>query len=214
MTDQTTDLASQTRHTGKRKALNLTALLTLAALAGCVTAPTGPTVLVLPGSQRTFEQFRIDDTQCRAYALNLNQGKTAQQAATESGISSAVVGTVVGALAGAALGGRHGAGAGASVGLVVGGSSGAQAAHAGAQGTQRQYDNAYVQCMYAQGHRVPMPAGSQQALPASPATPASAATPASPTPALTAPPPPGSPVPPGYRPPPPNQPPPVLPKPQ
>ena len=31
-------------------------------LTGCVTIPTGPSVMVLPGSGKSFDQFRLDDT--------------------------------------------------------------------------------------------------------------------------------------------------------
>jgi len=51
-------------------------LLPLAALlllAGCVTAPTGPTVLVLPGQQKSFDQFRNDDIACQQYAQAVEQ---------------------------------------------------------------------------------------------------------------------------------------------
>jgi hypothetical protein len=39
-------------------------------VAGCATspAPTAPSILVLPGSSKTFDQFRADDNECRAYA--------------------------------------------------------------------------------------------------------------------------------------------------
>ena len=40
----------------------------LALLAGCVTVPTGPAVMVLPGSGKSFEQFRADDLDCRQFA--------------------------------------------------------------------------------------------------------------------------------------------------
>ena len=33
------------------------------------------------------------------------------------------------------------------------------AAQSSAYGSQRQYDNAYIQCMYAKGHQVPVPQG-------------------------------------------------------
>ena len=45
---------------------------------------------------------------------------------------------------------------GAGVGLLFGSAAGADAAQSYNYGSQRQYDNAYVQCMYAQGHRVPV----------------------------------------------------------
>jgi hypothetical protein len=37
-------------------------------LAGCASAPTGPGVLVLPGTGKSFDQFRADEQGCRQYA--------------------------------------------------------------------------------------------------------------------------------------------------
>ena len=133
------------------------AILACAALAGCVSAPTGPSVMVLPGSGRSFDDFRMDEGVCRRYALEQNGGVTAQQSSQESAVSSAAVGTVVGAVAGAAIGGQQGAGVGAGTGLIVGSMAGVNASQQAGWGTQRQYDNAYIQCMYAKGHRVPVP---------------------------------------------------------
>jgi len=125
-------------------------------LAGCASAPTGPSVMALPGTGKTFDQFRNDDADCRQYAQNQIGG---EQAAVDAGVRSAAVGTAVGAVAGALVGGHEGAGAGAGAGLVVGSMAGAGAAQGSAYGTQRHYDIAYVQCMYAKGDRVPVPAG-------------------------------------------------------
>lgn len=127
-------------------------------LGACTVMPTGPTVMVLPGTGQSIESFREDDLFCRQYAHIQIGGKTAENAARESAVTSAAVGTAVGAVAGAALGGNRGAAAGAGVGLLVGSATGADAARASGVGTQRQYDNAYIQCMYSKGHRVPVPA--------------------------------------------------------
>jgi len=40
-------------------------LLLAAALAACSTIPAGPSVLVLPGSDKDFQHFRDDDLACR-----------------------------------------------------------------------------------------------------------------------------------------------------
>jgi hypothetical protein len=125
-------------------------------IAGCVSMPDGPSVMVLPGTGKSFDQFRADDLMCRQFASEQIGGASANQAATNSALSSAAVGTVVGALAGAAIGGRDGAGVGAGTGLLVGSASGASAGSGSAYGSQRRYDNGYIQCMYAQGHRVPV----------------------------------------------------------
>jgi uncharacterized protein YcfJ len=130
----------------------LSSLLAVAMLAGCATAPSGPTVMALPGSGKSFEQFRFDDYNCRQYA----QSQVNPDAANNSAVRSAAIGTAIGAVAGAALGGREGAAVGAGGGLVIGSAAGAGNAENRAYGTQRQYDNAYVQCMYAKGQRVPV----------------------------------------------------------
>ena len=80
------------------------ALLTLSLLLGaCATAPTEPTVLALPGTGKSLQQFNTDDLECR-------QGTRPRP--------------------------------------EEGGSWTEQ---------QRRYDFAYIQCMYAKGHRVPVP---------------------------------------------------------
>ena len=66
-------------------------------LAACVTVPEGPSVMVLPGSGKSFDQFQVDDYTCRQYAKQSIGGTNAQQAATESGVKSAAVGAAVGA---------------------------------------------------------------------------------------------------------------------
>jgi hypothetical protein len=135
---------------------SLAAVSALLLLAGCAVVPTGPSVMALPGTGKNFEQFRSDDAECRRYAQQQIGGADANQAAVDAGVRSAAVGTVVGAVAGAAIGGRDGAGVGAGTGLLVGSMAGTGAAQSSAYGTQRNYDNAYVQCMYAKGQRVPV----------------------------------------------------------
>ena len=138
-------------------------------LGACTTLPSGPSVMALPGSGKNFDQFRVDDFDCRQYAAMQVGGSDANQAGTGAGLKSAAVGTAIGAVAGAAMGGHDGAGSGAAAGLIVGSMAGAGAAEQSAWGTQRRYDNAYVQCMYAKGHRVPVSGGYSQSLPAVPA---------------------------------------------
>src|SRR5260370_37342968 len=96
----------------------------LAALlvAACATVPTGPSVMVLPGTGKNFEQFQADDAVCRQWAAQ-QTGTTPQRAATESTVSGAAIGTAVGAAAGAAIGAAAGSTAtgsagGAGVGLL------------------------------------------------------------------------------------------------
>lgn len=136
-------------------------------LAACVSMPEGPSVMVLPGSGMSFEQFRQDDALCRQYAAE-QIGQSAEGAATQSTVSSAAVGTAVGAVAGAVIGGRRGAGVGAGTGLMVGTVSGAGTAQLSAREAQRRYDNAFIQCMYSKGHRVPVSGYSSERAPAAP----------------------------------------------
>src|SRR5215470_14227632 len=90
-------------------------------LAGCVTAPTGPSREAFPGRDKTFEQFQADDAACRDYALVKTGGKPAADRANEAAVGSAVVGTALGAAAGALIGGNAaGAGVGAGIGLLTG----------------------------------------------------------------------------------------------
>ena len=125
-------------------------------LGACTTLPpSGPSVMVLPGTGKSFDQFRFDDNDCRQYAAQ-QTGITPDNAAVDSGTRSAVVGTLLGAVAGAAINGSRGAAVGAGTGLLLGGSAGAGAASSSAYGVQRRYDVGYTQCMYAKGHRVPV----------------------------------------------------------
>lgn len=126
-------------------------------LAGCASRPpSGPSVLVLPGTGKSFDHFRFDEQECRQYASSSVGGKTPDQAATDSGVKSAVIGTVIGTAAGAALGGSAGARVGAGVGLAGGALVGSGHAHASSLTLQQRYDMGYQQCMYAKGHKIPM----------------------------------------------------------
>ena len=135
-----------------RVALSATAL----ALAGCVSIPDGPSLMALPGTGKSFEQFQVDDGVCRDFANYQIGGRTADAAAMDSGVKSAAVGTAVGAAAGAAIGGGQGAGVGAGTGLLVGSMAGADAAQSSGYSLQRRYDFAYTQCMYGKGNKVPV----------------------------------------------------------
>jgi hypothetical protein len=138
----------------------LTAVLMTGLLGACVTVPNGPGALVLPGTGKTFDQFRFDEGDCRQYAQDQLGGATAGSVAADSGVRSAALGTILGAVAGAAIGGSHGAAVGAGSGLALGGLAGTGAAQGSAYNAQQRYDFSYQQCMYAKGHRVPVAAGS------------------------------------------------------
>lgn len=125
-------------------------------MAACVHIPTGPSVMVLPGAGKSFDQFRSDDFLCRQYASQQSDSQTPRQAAITSGMESAAVGTALGAAAGAAFGGGRGAAIGAGSGLLAGGLSGSATAQTSGYIIQQRYDMSYIQCMYASGHRVPI----------------------------------------------------------
>ena len=154
----------------------------LIAVGGCVSIPTGPSVATFPGTGRSFDQFRTDEADCRRYAFDSIGGNDPSRAQADSAVKSAAIGTAVGALAGAALGGSQGAAAGAGVGLLFGGVVGADAANASGYSAQQRYDNAFIQCMYAKGNKVPSTGLSRSAAPATAVRP--------PAPAVYAPPPP------------------------
>lgn len=131
-------------------------LIAVGLLGGCATLPEGPGVLALPGTGKNFDEFRADDATCRTYAYEQIGGKTASRAASESSARSAAAGAVAGGLLGAGIDGRHGAVAGAGTGLVVGGLAGSHAGETSAARIQERYDIRYIQCMYANGHQVPV----------------------------------------------------------
>jgi uncharacterized protein YcfJ len=113
--------------------------------------------MVLPGTGKSFDQFRADEAMCRQYAFDQIGGETAARAQESSAVTSAAVGAAIGAVAGAAIGGHsRDAAAGAGVGLVGGSLAGTSAANVSGYEAQRRYDIAYQQCMYAKGHLVPV----------------------------------------------------------
>jgi hypothetical protein len=185
--------------TMKRLALPLAAVLLFTA---CATVPSGPSVMVLPGQGKGFDQFQGDDYACRSWASH-QTGAAPSDVATRNTVSGAAVGTLLGAAAGAAIGAAAGspatgAAVGAGVGLLGGTAAGASAAGPAAGSLQSRYDAAYVQCMYAKGHQVPVkqgvrPYASQPSVappPPPPPPPAASGPPIPPPPAGTPPPPP------------------------
>jgi hypothetical protein len=164
-------------------------------LTACVHLPSGPSVMVLPGSGKSFEQFRYDEYDCRRYAYEQVGGLTSRQSAQRSGMESAAIGAGLGAAAGAAIAGGSGAAIGAGTGLLAGSLMGSGTASTSAYVNQQRYDISYIQCMYAKGHRVPVSGRITDAPPASGNRGA-----ASPSPGFNPPPPPpGNPPPPPPR---------------
>lgn len=160
---------------------------TVVVLAGCASFPDGPSVMVLPGSSKTWDQFQVDDADCRHYSSSVVGGSNANQAAADSAAKSAAIGTVVGAAAGALIGGNAvGAGVGAGIGLLGGAAIGADAGNVSGRSLQHRYDVAFQQCMYAKDHQVPMARGAmprQQRYTAAPPPPPPPAGPPPPPPA-------------------------------
>jgi hypothetical protein len=138
-------------------------------LAGCTHVPTGPGVMVLPGSGKSFDAFRADDAGCQGWASG-QIGVPPGQAVGERTAAGAAIGTGVGAASGALIGaatGDIGAGAaiGAGAGLLAGTAGGAAQGGMVGGSLQRRFDVAYMQCMYAEGHRIPAPPGALGAPP-------------------------------------------------
>ena len=140
------------------RASRAAALVSLLALGACVSVPQGPTVPVLPGSGRSIEQYRADTGVCQQFAQDsiARSAQAAQDNSASQAVGGAAIGAVVGALIGGATG-QAGAGAawGAGSGLLVGSAAAGNVGAVSSQTLQRQFDSAYVQCMYARGNQVP-----------------------------------------------------------
>ena len=135
------------------------ALICSLLLGACATVPAGPSVMTLPGTGKSFAQFQSDDVACRQWASQ-QTGTTPGRASGLSTAEGAGVGTLLGAGLGAAIGAMaHNPGLGAAVGagggLLTGTAVGAGAGQRASYQVQHRYDNAYEECMYAKGNRVP-----------------------------------------------------------
>ena len=142
-----------------RIAFAAAAVASVLALGGCVTVPTGPAVTAFPGQYKPWDQFRIDDAECRQFASASIGGQTQQ--AVDASAGSAVAASAIGAAAGAIIGsatGQAGQGAavGAGMGLLFGSAAGSNVAYGSSVQLQQRYDGAYSQCMYAKGNQVPV----------------------------------------------------------
>ena len=158
-------------------------------ITSCASLPNSPSVMVLPGTGMSFDQFRNDDALCRQYAYLQVGGVNAPQFPSNNTITGAAVGTAVGEGSGAAIG--------SSSGFVAGSLIGANSVDYGSYyADQQRYDYAFLQCMYAKGHQVPVSGQfSGAVLPQSYPTQTGAA----PTFGSIPPPPPGTPPPPPSR---------------
>ena len=125
----------------------------LALLAGCVTAPDGPTVPVMPAHGKPFAQFQREDSECQDYAESRVAGSAKR--ANDKAVTTAIIGTALGAGLGAAIGGGQGAAIGAASGAVVGTAIGTNDSRYRQDTIQGRYNLAYAQCMQSHGNRVP-----------------------------------------------------------
>jgi len=125
-------------------------------LGACASVPNGPSVMALAGTGKSSDQFRDDDWYCRNFADSHVGGVEPAEVSRSSTLKGAAAGTAIGAGIGAAFSGGGGAAIGAGVGLLLGVAVGAGSGESSAYAVQRRYDQAYVQCMYAKGHKVPV----------------------------------------------------------
>src|SRR5271155_1045283 len=129
------------------------AVVTVIALTACAPTVMAPTVPVMPGANKPFDQFAADQQTCQAYANSQTAPLSAQ--ANNQAVGTALLTTALGAGLGAAVGGGRGAAIGAASGAVVGGAAGAQGSSFAGMSIQEQYNAYYSQCMYARGNQVP-----------------------------------------------------------
>ena len=128
------------------------ALLLSWVLAGCVTAPAGPHVSVMPAKGKTLEQFKADDQTCKAYA-QAQVGDDLEKNSAMNTLMDMAIGGAVGALGGQAIGhNTKGTMAGAGIGMAAGLATGAYQANKASDDAQIRYDNAYQECMHTKGH--------------------------------------------------------------
>ena len=130
------------------KRLIFSAIL-LSTLVACVSAPTGPTIAIMPREGKPFEVFQKEDQECRQFASN--GVADTSNAALKEGATSAAVGAALGAAAGLMIGG----GSHTNVGMLGGAAVGAMNSAGKQNQAQVQYNIAYQQCMYAKGNQVP-----------------------------------------------------------
>jgi uncharacterized protein YcfJ len=161
------------------------AMVAVIALTACAPTVMAPTVPVMPGANKPFDQFAADQQVCQAYANSQTAPLSAQ--ANNQAVGSALLTTALGAGLGAAVGGGRGAAIGAASGAVLGGAVGAQGSSIAGMNIQQQFNIFYSQCMYARGNQVPGFSPNMYAIPPYPGAGG---------------PPPGGPPPQGYGPPP------------
>lgn len=139
------------------------AMAAVIALSACAPTVMAPTIPVMPGANKPFDQFAADQQTCQAYANSQTAPMAAQ--ANNQAAGGALLTTMLGAGLGAAFGGGRGAAIGAASGALVGTGMAARNSSIAGMGIQQQYDIFYAQCMSARGNQVPGFAPNQYALP-------------------------------------------------
>jgi hypothetical protein len=137
----------------KKRVAAFAGISALVLLGGCVTAPDGPTVPVMPAKGKPFAQFEREDSECQDFAESRVAG--AAKRANDKAVTTAIIGTALGAGLGAAVGGGRGAAIGAASGAVVGTAIGTNDTRFRQDTLQGRYNLAYAQCMESHGNRVP-----------------------------------------------------------
>jgi len=153
---------------GARAGIAAAAAGALLILAGCVTVPTGPAVTAFPGQYKPWDQFRVDDAECRQFASASigAQSQAAVDASAGSAVGASALGAAAGAIIGSATGqAGQGAAVGAGMGLLFGSAAGSNIAYGSSYQLQQRYDGAYMQCMYAKGNQIPVRMSNRPAYP-------------------------------------------------
>lgn len=150
----------------KTAALIVSALVTISTLSGCVvasTGPQGPSMTVLPGTGKTFADFKQDDNECRQFARDSIGGSKSGMGEVVKALGITGVGAGLGAAVGGGIGGTHtnrysptlNAQSGTAIGVAGGAATAMQTHNADANNDQARYDHAYVECMYANHNKIP-----------------------------------------------------------
>lgn len=134
----------------KIPAITATAMLLLA---GCVSAPEGPSFEAMPGQGKSMQAFDQDDAYCQGYANDRVAGRVDR--ANDKSATNTILGAAIGAGLGAAVGNTKGAIVGGTAGGLIGNASSDPGYRQ--YGVQRAYDAAYAQCMTSRGNEVPTP---------------------------------------------------------
>lgn len=167
------------RRAKTRPATRLCSAGAVLALSACAAVPTGPNVMLVPGAQKSPQQYQADLGTCRQQAQA--QVAPAVDAANNQAAANAVIGAALGAAFGALVGygsyGSYGnyanqaAAWGAGTGLLYGGAMGSSYSQAANPGLQQRYDAAYAQCMLSQGNQLPGQTAYRRTKPALPPPP-------------------------------------------